>query len=98
MFEMLDLDFDLGNGLISFVNKPVESPYPRLFAIAIFPLSFTVCELFTVNVLDIDLDIYRYNERQSNIYMLIEKPHATLYLSAIAMFAPSVTSLRMNSQ
>ena len=46
--NVLDLDFDLGNGLKSFVNKPIERPYPCLFPIAMFALSVTVCEIFIV--------------------------------------------------
>ena len=47
--NVLDLDFDHGNELKSFVSKPIERPYPCLFAIVMFALSVTVCEIFTVN-------------------------------------------------
>ena len=45
--NVLDFEFDLGNGLKLFVNKWIERPYPCLFPIAMFSLSFTVCEIFT---------------------------------------------------
>ena len=54
--NVLDLDFDLGNGLKSFAKKTIERSYPCLVPIAMFALSVTVCEIFKVNVHDLDLD------------------------------------------
>ena len=56
-------------------------------AVVLLVRYFMICKTFSVENYVHDLDLDLWNGLKSAINMLMEKPYATFYLLAIAMFA-----------